>query len=305
MGQVKKSTRKFESKHLTQVLDNRKANKKVKQAFILREKKKAKRAADQNGGEEAVDEDGEPKAKKVKPDGPQIFEDMSVEQFFAGGFEVPEAGVTGKRKRDGKAEKKDVPMEDAPAEESDDDDDMDEDQFESHKNDLNALAENDPEFFKYLQSNDPELLDFSMAERDDLSSIDDLSGDEDEEAGQKKGKKGKKEDESNEVTMAQVQKWKEALVEKKSLRSLRQVVLAFRSAAHVNDVEEDARQGGFKYTINNPDGKYLRFFGCGCTWANVEISIPRAFAFGAEEHPRCSQAPFAHQGVCCRQDVSP
>jgi nucleolar complex protein 2 len=259
MGRVKKSTRKFESKHLTRTLDDRKANKKVKQAYILREKKKQKRLSTR-GDEDAEGEDGEPKAKKLKPDGPQIFDDMSVEQFFAGGFEVPEAGATkkgkGKRKRDEAAEKVDEDMKDAA--ESEDGEDEDEDEFASHKNDLGALAENDPEFYKYLKDNDPELLDFTMAERDDLSSIDELSEDE-EETSSKKKKKGKKERESDEVTIADVKKWREALVDKKSLRSLREVVLAFRAAAHVNDVEEDTRQGGFKYTITNPDGTSSQF----------------------------------------------
>ena len=142
----------------------------------------------------------------------------------------------------------------APVDDEDDEkDDMDDDEFESHKNDLSALAEKDPEFFKYLQSNDPELLDFSMAERDDLAGIDDLS--EDEAEGGKKKKNMHHSDVGNEVSMEDVKKWKEALIEKKSLRSLRQVVLAFRAAAHGNDVEEDNSQGGFKYTITNPNGK--------------------------------------------------
>jgi nucleolar complex protein 2 len=256
MGRVKKSTRKFEAKHLTRTLEDRKSKKKVKQAFILREKKKAKRQA--NREDDAEDGD-EPKAKKQKPDGPQIFENMSVEQFFAGGFEVPKEGKTktttaGKRKRGAEEEKK-------PAQEEDEDEDMadaanddsEDDEIAQHKDTLGALADQDPEFYKYLKENDPELLDFSMAERDDLSSIDELSEGEDEAVGKKK-KKGKGVAESDEVTMAAVKKWKEALVDKKSLRSLRQVVLAFRAAAHVNDSEDDRGQGGFKYSITNPDG---------------------------------------------------
>jgi len=261
MGRVKKSTRKFESKHLTRTLDDRKSKKKVKQAFILREKKKAKRSAKDDGDEDA-DRGEQPKAKKQKPDGPQIFEDMSVEQFFAGGFEVPEpatAGTkSGKRKRE--KDKKTEVQKDEDMEDGTDDKEEGGDEFEQHKGDLSALAEKDPEFYKYLKENDPELLEFSLAEKGDLSEIDSLSdGDEDETTGEKKKKKkkkaAKKEDESDEVTMADVKKWKEALVGKKSLRSLRQVVLAFRAAAHVNDPEINSAQGGFKYTITNPDGR--------------------------------------------------
>jgi len=248
MGRVKKSTRKFESKHLTRTLDDRKSKKKVKQAFILREKKKAKRSAKDDGDDDDDDEaeDDQPKAKKQKSDGPQIFEDMSVEQFFAGGFEVPEPEIMG-----GKG----MPAEVKPAMQEDEemeDDPGEEDELEQHKGDLSALAEKDPEFYKYLKEFDPELLDFSMAEKGDLSEIDSLS---DGETAGKKGKTGRgEEDESDEVTMTDIKKWKEALVDKKSLRSLRQVVLAFRAAAHVNDSEVDNAQGGFKYTITNPDG---------------------------------------------------
>ncbi|CCX30737.1 Noc2p family-domain-containing protein [Pyronema domesticum] len=250
MGRVKKSTRKFEAKHLTRTLDDRKAKKKTKQAYILREKKKAKRVSERAGEEGSEEEEDEAKikAKQIKKDGPQLFEDMSVEQFFAGGFEVPEAAPSKdkKRKRDEKESKKETAEVEENAEDS-------ADEFDEHKNDLSKLAENDPEFYKYLKENDPELLDFTMAERDDLSSIDELSEGEEEEETDKKSKKGKKEKDSNDVSMEDVKKWKTALVENKSLRSLREVVLAFRAAAHVNDVEVDAKQGGFKYTITNPN----------------------------------------------------
>lgn len=291
MGHVKKSTRKFESKHLTRTLDDRKAHKKTKQAFLLREKKKQKRQAARgpNGddGDDDGTKDGQPKAKKQNPDGPRIFDDMSVEEFFAGGFEVPEAGVTkkakakGKRKRD---EKEDEEMADAKGggdhDDGDDHEHDEDDEVADHKNELNALAENDPAFYKYLKENDPELLDFATAERDDLSSIDELSEGE-ETSGNKKGKKQKEKGDGDEVSVADVKKWREGLVDKKSLRSLRQVVLAFRAAAHVNDVEEDAKQGGFKYTITNPDGTLLpapcvfSFFFCNCMMIHTAGTSPR------------------------------
>jgi nucleolar complex protein 2 len=257
MGRVKKSTRKFEAKHLTRTLDDRKAKKKTKQAYILREKKKAKRVSERAGEEGSEEEDDEAKikAKQIKKDGPQLFEDMSVEQFFAGGFEVPEAAPSKdkKRKRDEKESKKETAEVEEDAEDS-------ADEFDEHKNDLSKLAENDPEFYKYLKENDPELLDFTMAERDDLSSIDELSEGEEEETDKKSKKKGKKEKDSNDVSMEDVKKWKTALVENKSLRSLREVVLALRAAAHVNDVEVDAKQGGFKYTITNPNGMKVQLW---------------------------------------------
>jgi len=66
-----------------------------------------------------------------------------------------------------------------------------------HVEDLKSLALKDPEFFKYLQENDPELLDVggdgAVESEDEASEGEDSEGDSDEEMddGEKKGKKGK------------------------------------------------------------------------------------------------------------------
>lgn len=52
------------------------------------------------------------------------------------------------------------------------DDLEDENEAASHKMELKKLAEQDPEFFKYLQENDKELLDFDMDDDDDEEGID-------------------------------------------------------------------------------------------------------------------------------------
>lgn len=66
---------------------------------------------------------------------------------------------------------------------------------EQHIAELKALAEKDPEFFKYLQENDAELLDFGGEAEADEESEGEVSEDEEdsededeEEEGQKKGK---------------------------------------------------------------------------------------------------------------------
>ncbi|RPB16387.1 Noc2-domain-containing protein [Morchella conica CCBAS932] len=284
MGRIKKSTRKFEKNHLKDALDQRKAQAKIKQQFALRDRNKKRRKDDlgiTDDDEAAAKARAEQKAKE-KRDGPELFEDMSVEQFFQGGFEIPEAGVVPKKGRKGKKEKKEKVKEDKKRKRDDDDkeetaeaeageDGEDEgeegsaDELEAHMKDLSALAEKDPEFFKYLKENDAELLDFTAAEHDDLAAIDDLSdgeNDNDDEESKKKTKKRKKakssaEDANSsiEVTLADVAAWKTALTTQNSLRALRNVVLAFRAAAHVNDVqgENTASSGGYKYSITNPD----------------------------------------------------
>lgn len=95
---------------------------------------------------------------------------------------------------------------------------------EQHMADLQALAERDPDFFKYLQENDAELLDFdpnAAGEADD--SEDESEGEEesedDESEDEGKGKKGKgKEKEKVDkptpvLTSEIIKKWQRSLLE--------------------------------------------------------------------------------------------
>ncbi|CUS10170.1 unnamed protein product [Tuber aestivum] len=261
MGRMKKSTRKFEAKHLTRTLEERKTHAKVKQRHQLAEKRKKKRV-DENADEDA--EEREINKAKRRDGDVELFEDMSVEQFFQGGFEIPET------ERERKRKKKELKRKREETEKKDDGGGEEEegeeggDELETHKADLAALLEKDPEFFRYLQENDSQLLDFTAAEQDDLSGIDIMSeGESEDEAPEKKKKKKKNpkkgEDKelaqsdsagsSIEVTLKDVETWKKALVEERSLRSLKKVVLAFRAAAHVNDVGDDSN--GYKYSITD------------------------------------------------------
>jgi len=283
---VKKSTKKFEKNKLGKVLDQRKAVAKSKQLHALNErrKKKKKRAesARDGSGEEG---EGEAKGRDVSEDkvGIKAFEGVSVDDFLNGEFEMPEIKGKGKTKKGKKEEKrvgkkrKRMPSDDHDDwEEGDNDDEADappadgadsdavDGEFEKHKADIAKLAEEDPEFYKYLQENDSELLNF-----DELPGISADESSEEEGAKKKKSKKQKKKksDDSDveeneeskekglkaeEVTKAHVKKWKKALVEENSLRALRKVVLAFRAAVHVNDERDNPHQ--FKYSITNPDG---------------------------------------------------
>ncbi|KAF3921526.1 hypothetical protein AA313_de0201146 [Arthrobotrys entomopaga] len=251
-----KATKKFEKNKLPEVLKQRNAVKKVKQRQKTSKKRKTEDREYYND-ENASDDDSKTKAQK-KPkvasatDG-DLFDNMSVEQFFQGGFEVPskpekkdkkaKKEKSGKRKRDEEVEE-DVDNDENSGEEAEGDD-----AIESHKDQLAALAEKDPEFFKYLQENDSELLDFKMAEEQDLDEISDLE-DEDDEPSSKKSKKNKLDDgKSNIVKKSQVEQWEKSMKEQKSLRATREVVLAFRAAAHVGEAEEK----NFKYSIANPD----------------------------------------------------
>ena len=289
-----KATKKFEKKHLKGVLERRKTVAKIKQKQQIKDKKKAKHAADSEFYKSADGKDGAPKKVHEKKNvGTAKAGDMSVDDFFKGGFEIlgkddekkaakktdkttTAAGKLGKRKRgqaDAEPDSNDESSQDGSDQDISDDDvsvdeisqdgsdeedgfDIDDDETGTgmSKEAMAALKEKDPEFYKFLQENDPEALDFD--ENADFAEIDELSGSEDEgeqpKKKQKKDKKAQQEGEDDrELTQAMVAKWKAHMTETHSLRTARQVVIAFRCAAHLNESDEDDNTQ--RYTISNPN----------------------------------------------------
>lgn len=274
-----KATKKFEKTHLKGVLERRKVTAKIKQRQQIQDKKKAKRSQDAEfyKGPAGEANGADKKAVSKKP-GAKASE-MSVDDFFKGGFEILDsksqtkdktaksAGKLGKRKRgeanarqdssDGSgSEPENSDMEETILSDNEVDggDISDEDDLGMSKSAMEALAENDPDFYKFLKENDPEALDFD--ENVDLAEIDELSGsDEEDEQPKKKQKKDKKaakeeKDDDRELTESMVAKWKASIEETRSLRTARQVVIAFRCAAHLNEADEDTVQ---RYSITSPE----------------------------------------------------
>lgn len=260
-GGSKKSTKKFVTKHLKDKIDKRKEHAKIKQRQHIKAKRKARNASDNA----RVDDVGEKPAVSEPTQKSDAFSKMSVDEFFQGGYELPEKKKEGKRKcaqNLGKRKRDDVQA--SSREDSDssssaeenatftDEEELGSDEKlvpDIHKDDLDALAKKDPDFYKYLKENDAELLDF---EEDQLELSDT------EETPKKKRMKGKNSEENqdgeakdagSEVTIAMVKKWKKALSTDHSLRAMRQVVLAFRAAASVDSQEEK----GDKYSIPSPE----------------------------------------------------
>ncbi|KAH4169832.1 hypothetical protein HBI06_069970 [Parastagonospora nodorum] len=263
---VSKATKKFEKNKLHDVIKRRKDVAKIKQKKQMDVKKKERKARDNAKADDLEDaKSKKPSSRAEKEDA--SFGEMSMDQFFEGGFQVPEMKKsstkpkTGKRKRtpienrgaaDSDAE---MPEATAGAEESASDSDSGDD-AEAHKGQLADLQKKDPEFYKYLKDNDAELLDF--AEDADLAEIDALSASEDEATPRKKKKKAVEADSDeddeeattgNEVTKKIIKKWKSSMETNFSLRAMKEVVLAFRTAAHLNDDEGK----NYKYTISDPD----------------------------------------------------
>ncbi|KAI8629643.1 Noc2p family protein [Xylariaceae sp. FL1651] len=266
-----KATKKFEQRHLKGALEKRKAGAKGKQQQLLKAKKQTRKAQD------AEFFKGPNNGEKPRPSKTAKVNEMSVDDFFGGGFEIidkadPSEKVSkklGKRKRDEPQTSRtpesddnasdDLEISDAeepvPSDSDEDDDQHDDGDLGMSKDAMDALAKDDPDFYKFLKENDPETLDFDDA---DLAEVDELSASEEEEAPKKKRKKSTKPDDKepptrdNELTQEMIARWKTSMMEKHSLKAARQVVLAFRSAAHLN--EDEADQGKKQaYTISSPE----------------------------------------------------
>lgn len=233
-----KATKKFEKNKLKGTLDRRKEVAKVKQRHQVKAKRKgkaAKRAAKEQSNSEDEAEASE-----------EEVENLDDDQFFQVPVQIPgEYGKKaikkhiGKRKRDDDATQDTTEAINELGVDEDSSEGSEDDDIGMNKAQLEKLEEKDPEFYKYLQENDAELLDF-----DEDASLEgmELSASEDERPSKKQKKTA--EDKST-VTSGMVQKWRTSLSKEFSIRTLRQVILAFRAAAHINDVDEKEH----KFTI--------------------------------------------------------
>ncbi|ETI19644.1 hypothetical protein G647_08656 [Cladophialophora carrionii CBS 160.54] len=236
MGKQAKSTKKFEKKQLKGTIERRKEFAKIKQ----RHQQKAKKKQRVEKRSKAAEEDGESDAEANG----QEQADMNEDDFFQEALDIPEPETKTVPKSNGVKRKRNNLADD---EEGADTEGDEEDGDEAGIN-MAALAEKDPEFYKYLMENDAELLEFDKD--DDLAAVDDLSDNEPPAKKQKtKGGDVEDTDAPDDVTLVMVEKWKSSLAEQFSIRALRQVVLAFRAAAHADDEEDKV----FKYNIPSPE----------------------------------------------------
>ncbi|KAF9875777.1 ribosome assembly protein [Colletotrichum karsti] len=266
-----KATKKFEKKHLKGVLDKRKETAKIKQRVQTKAKKQAKKPKDAEFFKNSNGAEAKPRNAKDAN-----VSAMSVDDFFQGGFEdiidkKKSKKQLGKRKRDApegddedsdEDSGSDVSVEEQPVasdseDGGDDDDDEEDENLGMSKEAMDKLAKDDPEFYKFLKENDPEALDFD--ENDDMAEIDELSAGSDQSEDEQPKKKRKKEEPEeevlpdNELTREMVAKWKKLIEEKQSLRAARQVVLAFRCAAHLNEDDAEENNAAQRYSINSPE----------------------------------------------------
>ncbi|KAG5650968.1 hypothetical protein H0H81_010357 [Sphagnurus paluster] len=233
MGKASKATKKFASSgQLKKVIQARHKHQQIRKRTQGRRggtkegKQKAEVQADVEDEEDEVEEPVPVKGKKSK-------KGMSVDDLLGAGFMEESDEDSGE-------DDQDMDGEDSDEDEGEDDfddgasfasvDDLEE-EGETHLMELSKLAEKDPEFYKYLQENDQELLNF-----DPKNATAAIESDEEEEEGDEDVEM---EDEKMPTfTMALLKKWQKALLEQRSLRALRKLLIAFRAAAHLNEDDQ-------------------------------------------------------------------
>ncbi|KAG2093039.1 Noc2-domain-containing protein [Suillus cothurnatus] len=227
MGKAAKSSRKFAaSGKLKQAIQSRKKHQQ------MQKKIQGRRGAHGKGKQQAVTEaegsepDDEEEVKGVSKKAGKDAKKMTVEDLLGAEFMDDDD--------DAEEDEDDAGGDELDTDE--DEEDIADDQSFASVDELEVtclsaqLAEKDPEFYKYLQENDRELLEFTATQedRDEIDDEDDvMDGDDNEE-----------EDMGEELpilTTSILKTWQKALLEHRSLRALRKLLIAFRSAVHMNE----------------------------------------------------------------------
>ncbi|KAA1123664.1 Nucleolar Complex 2 protein [Puccinia graminis f. sp. tritici] len=231
---VSKQTKNFTRKHLTHTLTSRKkhqAKKKLSEnrqhlKTIKRGNNNSKKKTNKRSDDDDDDDDDDDSVSESKPK-----MDMSVDALLnAQGLDSEQEGSD-----DGESDGKDDEDED-----DDDDDDLEsigslEDES-GGKMDLEMLKEKDPEFYKFLEENDKGLLQFNEDESEEEEGSTDKNNP-DSDAGSDQEEEDDDDPTSSKapktvlLTKELLRTWQKAILENRSMRALRKLLLAFKSAA--------------------------------------------------------------------------
>ena len=132
----------------------------------------------------------------------------------------------------------------------------------SHKEELEALKTKDPEFYKYLQESESQLLEFASDDSagDDgsasySSDLEEDDGDNDEEGQAGRAARKKVMLINEEATRA----WCASALDKGSLSAVKNVLKAYRVGCHYGDEEEETTQISFRLEDSNAFNQLMLF----------------------------------------------
>ncbi|EEB06453.1 noc complex subunit Noc2 family protein [Schizosaccharomyces japonicus yFS275] len=218
-----KKTRSGKSKTRVEKLDS---GKKRKEETLKGEVKKLLK--DVKNGKEPLEDEG-------------LDLNMSMDDFLNDGSEEPTEVSAPKKIEKAKKEKKskkskkkvEEPVQEEEEESSESEDEADIDP-ETYQKQLQELKEKDPDFYKYLERNDEDLLNFNA------KTLEEEVEDDLKEAGLG----------SSQVLITDeiIARWQTAMSENHSLNVMQKVIQAFKAAAYFN--EEGS--ASLKYTISDP-----------------------------------------------------
>lgn len=238
MAKASKATKKFiASKKLTKKLDQEKIDKKENEKFLKRRGNNYAKSKLLNKSKtlEQIQEDeyrrtkeGQIESREKEVTKKSKVNDERLSSFFANNTEaeIP------------KELQKSIPK-------SKDVNDSGESSSEEEDVDLSDLKEEDPEFYKYLEGNDKELLDFKDNALAEYSDADDNTEKEVKE-------KEETSDDKIEVTFDMVNEWSQSLnkISKKNpnLKLIKTIITAFKASINMNN---DDVLNDLKYTITD------------------------------------------------------
>lgn len=301
MGEIKKGVKKFQKK-----LAGGGVHKKKKLHF-RRDKAEAAKAAEERAtvADPTPKSTGKPKAVKQKPG------ELDVNDFLNGGFMSVDAEqdqhAESSQSEDDLSSAEDAALDsdaeqegtlDAglePGTESESDDDADPEtnpvraqnkqyntEIASHQAQLEALREQDPEFYEYLQQTDQELLNFGLddveEEEDEAMEAADEAEDEQEEANVRPALDEAQEEQAGpsgqlrHVSSAMVEAWCKAAITNASPAAMHKLLQAYRLACHYGDSEEQVHETMkisssavfnklMLFVLKEADGIFLRMLG--------------------------------------------
>ncbi|KAJ2829123.1 Nucleolar Complex 2 protein, partial [Coemansia sp. 'formosensis'] len=266
MGKAKKSTKKFNQRHLKDELERRKEHKKTQKLVQKREvKKKRKANGSADDGEEVftgveeIDDlagfaESVPKGALAKLD---LSKFVEADPTAAGSDDASDdEDIAALLEGDDDDDDDDMPSDSDPEDDGSDaeigGDDEDEDDEEAvFKRELEAVSKKDPKFLEFMKKNDPSSL--AILEDNDEGSEEDEEEDDEEqdedEQDEDAAMSDAEEPESSDatvVTSKMLEDWEKDITEKQSIKSLKRLLLALYSASHMESENESTPQTSYR-----------------------------------------------------------